>query len=110
MSSTPVFSPEILGKNVFDQRAKKKKWSPDELAARSGVHRTHIGRIERAKRVPRIDVLLKIAWALEVDLEDLLRPPPPPRVLEPLERDAVLNRQWKLGSGPLVSGSTAKEA
>jgi transcriptional regulator with XRE-family HTH domain len=110
MSRTPVYSPEILGKNVRYERAVMKKWDLGQLGARSGVHRTHIARIERAEREPTIGVLLKLCWALDVTIEDLLRPPRRQRLMERLEQDALLQRMWKRGAEHLVSESTTREA
>jgi len=46
--------------------------SQEELSFRAALHRTHIGLLERAARVPRIDTLVKLAGALGVRPEDLL--------------------------------------
>jgi transcriptional regulator with XRE-family HTH domain len=45
----------------------------EQAAARAQLHRTEISLLERAGRVPRIDTLLRIAGALEVEPADLLR-------------------------------------
>lgn len=42
------------------------------LAHRASLHRTEIGLLERAKRLPRIDTLLKLANALSVRPDQLL--------------------------------------
>lgn len=56
--------------------------SQEELAALCGLHRTSIGLVEQGRRLPRVDTLMKLAGALEVNVEELLLgiewlPPPP---------------------------------
>lgn len=46
--------------------------SQEELAARASLHRTEIGKLECAERVPRIDTLIKLAGALGIPAEQLL--------------------------------------
>lgn len=46
--------------------------SQEELAAYASVHRTEIGKLENAERLPRIDTLVKLAHTLGVSSEDLL--------------------------------------
>jgi transcriptional regulator with XRE-family HTH domain len=46
--------------------------SQELLAKRAGLHRTAIGLLERGARVPRIDTLIKLAAALDVDAAELL--------------------------------------
>lgn len=47
-------------------------WSQQELADRSGVHREHIGRVERAVYVPGIQVAMALARALRCTLTELV--------------------------------------
>lgn len=46
--------------------------SQEEAAVRASIHRTEVGLLERGERTPRIDTALKLAGALEVELEELL--------------------------------------
>jgi transcriptional regulator with XRE-family HTH domain len=46
--------------------------SQEELGFRADLHRTEIGMLERGIRLPRIDTLLKLAGALEVEPGKLL--------------------------------------
>jgi transcriptional regulator with XRE-family HTH domain len=46
--------------------------SQEDLGERAGLHRTAIGLLERGARVPRIDTLLKLAAALDIDSTELL--------------------------------------
>ncbi len=44
-----------------------------EVAARAGIDRTMVMRVEERERTPTIEMLLRIAEALDVDLWKLLR-------------------------------------
>lgn len=48
--------------------------SQAELAARAGTHRPIIGRLERGLHVPELDVLARVARALDVDVVTVLAP------------------------------------
>jgi putative transcriptional regulator len=47
-------------------------WSQQELSDRSGVHREHIGRIERAVYIPGIEVALALARVFRCSLTELV--------------------------------------
>lgn len=63
---------KTIGRNVQKYR-KAKKWSQEELAQRAGLHRSYIGSIERNERNVSIINLQRIAQALGVQIEDLLK-------------------------------------
>jgi y4mF family transcriptional regulator len=48
-------------------------WSQEDLADKSGVHRTYIGAIERGEQNVSIDNIIKLAKALGVSLEQLFK-------------------------------------
>jgi len=60
----------------FGQRIQKirkgLKISQEELAARVGIHRNHMGRIERGETNPPIPLIEKIAKELKVKASELL--------------------------------------
>lgn len=62
----------IFGENVRSFR-RKLDISQEELAHRANLHRTYIGMIERAEKNITLVNIEKIADALEVKIEDLLK-------------------------------------
>ena len=60
-----------FGDNLVRVR-KRTGLSQDEVAVRASVHRTEISQIERGLRIPRVDTLLKLMGALEVEADELL--------------------------------------
>lgn len=55
-----------LGQNVVEFR-EKRDLTQTATAERSGLHRTEVSLIERGQRVPRLDTIVKIAGALQVE-------------------------------------------
>ncbi|MBS1881473.1 MAG: helix-turn-helix transcriptional regulator [Actinobacteria bacterium] len=56
--------------------------SQETLAVRASLHRTEIDKLEGAKRVPRVDTLIRLAGAMAVPAGELLEgiePDPPIR-------------------------------
>jgi transcriptional regulator with XRE-family HTH domain len=62
---------KVLGKRVHDLRAAK-KWSQEEFAHVSGLHRTYIGQIERGEKNLSFANLQKISDALGISSSELL--------------------------------------
>jgi transcriptional regulator with XRE-family HTH domain len=62
---------KIFGKKVRLLRVKQ-NLSQEELAYRSGVHRTYIGMIERAEKNITLVNIEKVANALNVSIAELL--------------------------------------
>lgn len=64
-----------LGANV--RRARERRgWSQEELADRSGIHRTYISGVERGARNPTIRIVASIATALELPAAALVEETP----------------------------------
>jgi transcriptional regulator with XRE-family HTH domain len=65
----------LVGRNL--QRLRKERGlSQEELAFASDLHRTYISGVERGVRNPTVTVLARIAVALEVEADALLRSEP----------------------------------
>lgn len=62
---------ELLGKHIRKQR-KEKKYTLEQLAEKLDVSTTFIGQIERAKGIPSLETLVKIANVLEISTDSLL--------------------------------------
>jgi transcriptional regulator with XRE-family HTH domain len=60
-----------LGRAIRDVRAAR-RLSQEELAHRSGMHRTYLGGIERGERNPSYTNIRRLAAALEVNASELL--------------------------------------
>jgi len=63
---------EKLGKNIKKIRAKN-KMSQGDLCRKSGIDRGYMSAIENGKNNITIETLEKIAWALEVSPDKLLK-------------------------------------
>ena len=61
----------LLGKRIHELRAAR-KWSQEEFAHVSGLHRTYIGQIERGEKNMSFENLVKIAAVLGVTPSELL--------------------------------------
>jgi transcriptional regulator with XRE-family HTH domain len=57
---------EHFGRNLVAQR-RRARLSQEEVSRRASLHRTEIGLVERGLRLARIDTVVKLAGALEID-------------------------------------------
>lgn len=71
MKNTKKYSRIILSINIKKYR-EKMGFTQEELAFRSGLHRTYISSVERTERNISIDAMEKIANAFKVPLIKLL--------------------------------------
>jgi transcriptional regulator with XRE-family HTH domain len=55
-----------LGRNVVEAR-EKRGLTQTATAERAGLHRTEVSLIERGQRVPRLDTIVKLAGALQME-------------------------------------------
>ncbi len=58
---------ERFAENLLSVR-QRRRMSQQELAVRAAIHRSQISLMESGKRLPRLDTLVKLAGALEVDV------------------------------------------
>lgn len=63
---------ERFGANLLRCR-ERLGYSQEELGFRASLHRTEIGMLERGIRLARIDTLVKLAGALQVEPSELLQ-------------------------------------
>jgi transcriptional regulator with XRE-family HTH domain len=55
-----------LGQNVVEAR-EKRDLTQTATAERAGLHRTEVSLVERGERVPRLDTIVKLAGALQME-------------------------------------------
>jgi|HubBroStandDraft_1064217.scaffolds.fasta_scaffold897877_1 transcriptional regulator with XRE-family HTH domain len=61
-----------VGRRIKELR-QEKGWSQQLLADHAELERAHLSRLEEGKREPGLRVLDRIARALDVEVEDLVR-------------------------------------
>ncbi|CAM4186488.1 transcriptional regulator with XRE-family HTH domain [Paenibacillus endophyticus] len=61
----------LVGENIRQLR-KKRGFSQEQLALRADINASYMGQVERGEKNPTIDVLGKIAFALQTPLEKLV--------------------------------------
>jgi transcriptional regulator with XRE-family HTH domain len=64
--------PKILGRNVRDWR-KRRGLSQEELALETGMKRGYVSDVERGTRNPSVKAIARLAEALKVEPDVLLR-------------------------------------
>ena len=52
---------------------KNKQWSIEDLALEASINKNYLSDLERGKRNPTLNILDKIANALDIDLETLFK-------------------------------------
>jgi transcriptional regulator with XRE-family HTH domain len=71
VKSCEVVSAEVA-RLLREERAKR-KLSLNELSAKAGLSRQMVSYIEQEKRNPSLDTLLRLSWALKINLDDVIR-------------------------------------
>lgn len=51
----------------------QKKWSQEDLALEANINKNYISDLERGMRNPTLKIIEKIAIALEISLEELMK-------------------------------------
>ena len=90
-----------IASRVRAERARR-RWTLDELAARSAVSRRLLVQIEHADANPSLATLLKLAAALGVTLTELISDEPEPRPV------AVMSRHDAMTLWSTAAGSSAR--
>ncbi len=67
----PIDGRRLIAANLRRLRARR-GLSQEALADRAGIHRTYLGSVERAERNISIDNVCRLAWALGIDVRELL--------------------------------------
>ena len=62
---------KLLGEGIRKYR-RQARLTQEKLAERIDINPVYMGQIERGYRVPTVDVLLRIAKALKVQLRDIV--------------------------------------
>ena len=57
---------------VVRERREKRGFSQEELADRAGLHRTYVSLIERGRRTASIEVVRRVAEALDTSMSKLI--------------------------------------
>jgi transcriptional regulator with XRE-family HTH domain len=63
-----------VGQRIRFERMRR-RWRQGDLAVRTGIARPNVARLERGLHLPAMSTLARVAAALGVDLQELLRPP-----------------------------------
>jgi transcriptional regulator with XRE-family HTH domain len=84
---------ERFAENLLRLR-QRRKLSQEELASRAAINRSQISLMESGKRLPRLDTLIKLASALEVEI---------PRLTEGISWDPAIatGGQFEVSEPPL---------
>lgn len=81
----------LVGENIRQLR-KKRGLSQEQLAFRADINASYMGQVERGEKNPTIDVLSKIANALQTPLEMLVNVSSPPDVADDLDPEGYANK------------------
>lgn len=69
----PQAVPNAVGKRIRELRAET-ALSQEQLAERAGLHRNHVGSVERGERDVGITAIAKIAAAMNLSLAEFFAP------------------------------------
>lgn len=63
-----------IGQKVRAAR-ERKGWRQEDLARETGIARPNIARLEKGRQIPKVATLRRLAWALRLELAELLMSP-----------------------------------
>jgi len=105
----------VLGEMQMSIRVKllrwQRSWSLGELGERTGLTKSYLSKVERGVSVPSIAVAIKLARALEVDVEALFSDETSAaeiKITRAAERTGFDGADVELGSVQSISGAAAK--
>ncbi|WP_424768066.1 helix-turn-helix domain-containing protein [Paenibacillus sp. sgz302251] len=81
----------LIGENIRSLR-KKRGLSQEQLALRADINASYMGQVERGEKNPTIDVLSKIAFALQIPIEQLVNVISDPEVSDDNVADAYAHK------------------
>lgn len=95
----------LMEKNTIGDRLRKLRYSMDltqeKLGEKADLHYSYIGQVERGDKTPSLKSLIKIADALDISVEELIR--------EETE-ESQENNQYKINKiQQILAGRSAKE-
>lgn len=64
--------PQVLGRNIREWR-KRRGFSQEELALETGMKRSYVSDMERGMRNPSVKAIERLAKALKIEADILLR-------------------------------------
>lgn len=67
-----TISPEVAFGRVLRRIRESQALSQEEVAARSGYHRTYIGQLERGEKSPSLGTLFALSSTLRVSPKDII--------------------------------------
>ena len=67
-----MLSAEMIG-DILRQLREKKGLTQEELSGLATLDRTHYSKIERGLRIPTIDTIFKISFALDIKPHELIK-------------------------------------
>ena len=71
MDSAPARLVAALLKRLAAERVNR-GLTQEELAVHAGIDRSHVGLLEKGRRSPSLEVVLSLAWAMDISLAGLL--------------------------------------
>lgn len=92
-----------IGQRIRAARGRK-EWTQEDLANASGIARPNVARLEKGRQVPKVATLRRVAAALGLEADTLLRAPSPAEDRENQELAEAGLGEWASQLGGLDKG------